>query len=419
MNEIKTDSGKVIKEKDESLYSTHHQVLIVGGGSAGVTVAAQLRKKLKHSDIAIIDPAKDHFYQPLWTLAGVGVVDKEQTHRTMESVIPEGVVLIEDSVTEFKPDRNLLFTKRGSTYSYDYLVVAPGIQIDWDAIPGLSEGIGRNGISSIYSYRYVDYVNRSVQDFKGGTALFTQPNTKFKCGGAPQKIMYMAADTWRKKGLLDKAQVHFTSGGSTIFGVPEIAKALEKPIKRYSIKTHFLHNLREIRPDEKIAVYDIYKNGVVEDEKEMKFDFLHITPPQGAPEFVKKSPLADSEGWVDVDKHTLQHVRYENVFSLGDAGNTPNAKTGAAIRKQSKVVSSNMASMIRKGELDRSVSYDGYGSCPLLTGYGKLILAEFDYNNKMTPSFPINQAKERRSMYHMKKDVLPVLYWQGMLKGRA
>ncbi|MCC5913395.1 MAG: NAD(P)/FAD-dependent oxidoreductase [Balneolaceae bacterium] len=419
MNEIKTDSGKVIKEKDESLYSTHHQVLIVGGGSAGVTVAAQLRKKLKHSDIAIIDPAKDHFYQPLWTLAGVGVVDKEQTHRTMESVIPEGVVLIEDSVTEFKPDRNLLFTKRGSTYSYDYLVVAPGIQIDWDAIPGLSEGIGRNGISSIYSYRYVDYVNRSVQDFKGGTALFTQPNTKFKCGGAPQKIMYMAADTWRKKGLLDKAQVHFTSGGSTIFGVPEIAKALEKPIKRYSIKTHFLHNLREIRPDEKIAVYDIYKNGVVEDEKEMKFDFLHVTPPQGAPEFVKKSLLADSEGWVDVDKHTLQHVRYENVFSLGDAGNTPNAKTGAAIRKQSKVVSSNMASMIRKGELDRSVSYDGYGSCPLLTGYGKLILAEFDYNNKMTPSFPINQAKERRSMYHMKKDVLPVIYWQGMLKGRA
>lgn len=419
MKELKTPSGKVISEKEAHLYASHHQILIIGGGSAGITVAAQLRKKLKHSDIAIIDPAKDHFYQPLWTLAGVGVVTKEETHREMESVIPDGVVHIEDAVTRFVPGQNVVQTRNGDLFSYDILVVAPGIQINWDAIPGLSEGIGTNGISSIYSYRYVDYVYQTIREFNGGTAIFTQPNTKFKCGGAPQKIMYMASDTWKKRGILDRTKVHFTSGGSVIFGVPEIAEALKKPIARYGVETHFLHNLKAIRPDEQVAVFDIYMDGSIVDEKEMKFDMLHVTPPQSAPDFVKNSPLADAEGWMDVDKHTLQHVTYKNVFSLGDAGSTPNAKTGAAIRKQSKVVSANIASLIRDGELDPRASYDGYGSCPLLTGYGKLILAEFDYNNKMTPSFPINQAKERRSMYHMKKDVLPLLYWEGMLKGRA
>lgn len=419
MSDLKTISGKIVKEDKSHMYATHHQVLIVGGGSAGITVAAQLRKKLKHSDIAIIDPSGDHFYQPLWTLAGVGVVSKEETHRKMESVIPKGVVHIEDAVTEFVPDQNIVKTRSGELYSYDMLVVAPGIQINWDAIPGLSEGIGTNGISSIYSYRYVDYVYKTVREFDGGTAIFTQPNTKFKCGGAPQKIMYMASDTWRKKGVLDRTKVHFTSGGSIIFGVPEIAEALKKPLERYGVKTHFLHNLKAIRPDEKVAVYDIYNDGKIVDEKEMTFDLLHVTPPQSAPDFIKKSPIADIEGWVNVEKQTLQHVKWPNIFSLGDAGNTPNAKTGAAIRKQAKVVSDNIVSLIRNGELDPGASYDGYGSCPLLTGYGKLILAEFDYNNKMTPSFPINQAKERRSMYHMKKDILPLLYWEGMLKGRA
>jgi len=231
--------------------------------------------------------------------------------------------------------------------------------------------------------------------------------------------MYMSSDTWRKKGVLKNIDVHFISGGSIIFGVPEIAEALKKPIERYGISTHFSHNLKEIKVEEKIAVYDIYKDEKVVDQKEIKFDMLHVTPPMSAPDFVKNSPLANAEGWVDVHKHTLQHNKYPNVFGLGDAGSTPNAKTGAAVRKQAKVVSGNILSLINKGELDKSQHYNGYGSCPLLTGYGKLILAEFDYDNNMMPSFPINQAKERYSMYVMKKELLPRLYWHGMLKGRA
>lgn len=419
MEDFKISTGKEVKAESSRPYTAHHQIIVVGGGSAGISVAAQLNNKLKNSDIAIIDPSSDHYYQPLWTLAGVGVVEKEETHKPMEEVIPDGTVWIQDAVSGFDPDNQLVMTKKGDHYSYDYLVVAPGIQINWDAIPGLAEGIGTNSICSVYSYRYVDYVKECVTNLKEGKALFTQPMGPFKCGGAPQKIMYMSSDTWRKSGVLDNIDVNFTSGGSVIFGVPEIAEALKKPIERYGISTHFNHNLKEIKANEKIAVYDIYEDEKVVDEKEVKFDMLHVTPPMSAPDFVKSSPIANAEGWVDVHKHTLQHNEYPNVFGLGDAGSTPNAKTGAAVRKQAKVVSSNLISLINKGDLDKSQQYKGYGSCPLLTGYGKLILAEFDYDNNMMPSFPFNQAKERRSMYYLKKDLLPFMYWHGMLKGRA
>jgi sulfide:quinone oxidoreductase len=419
MNTIQTNSGKQLDESKIKPFTHHHQFLIIGGGSAGITVAAQLKKTLSDSDIAIIEPSEIHYYQPMWTFNAAGIFNKEKSKRLMRDVIPSEIAWIKDRATVFHPDQNMVETGCGNFYSYEFLIVAPGIQIDWDAIPGLAENIGTNGICSIYSYRYLDYTEECIKHTKEGTALFTQPNTKFKCGGAPQKIMYLASDTWKRSGDLENINVQFTTAGSVIFGVKEVAEALGPVTDRYGVKPQFLHNLKAIRAKEKIAVYDIYKDGKPVEEKEIKFDMLHVTPPQSAPDFIKKSPLANEEGWVDVNKHTLQHNKYPNVFSLGDAGSTPNAKTGAAVRKQSKVVTGNLISLLRTGALDKNLSYDGYGSCPLITGFGKLILAEFDYNNKLTPSFPINQMKERRSMYIMKKEFLPIMYWQGMLKGRV
>jgi sulfide:quinone oxidoreductase len=419
MANLTTVSGKSVQSEQVKPFAVHHQFLIIGGGSAGITVAAQLQNGLRHPDVAIIDPAETHFYQPMWTFSGAGVIGKENSQKPMEKVIPGNTAHIKDFATGFEPDRNLVLTGSGTQYSYDYLIVAPGIQIDWDAIPGLAEGLGKNELCSIYSYQNLNYVEECIKKMTKGTALFTQPATKFKCGGAPQKIMYLAGDTWRKKGVLENIDIRFTTAGTVIFGVKEIAEALQPVIKRYGVNTDFTHNLKAIKVDEKIAVYDLLKDGKPVDEKEIAFDMLHVTPPMSSPDFIKQSPIADAEGWVDVDKHTLRHNRYPNIFSLGDAGSTPNAKTGAAIRKQSKVVTGNLISMVKNGEIDKSLRYDGYGSCPLITGFGKLILAEFDYDNKMTPSFPINQAKERWSMYHMKKDLLPKMYWYGMLKGRA
>jgi sulfide:quinone oxidoreductase len=419
MMKYQTISGKNVSENTVKPFTVHHQFLIVGGGAGGITVAAQLKKQLLNSDIAIIEPSDVHYYQPMWTFNAAGVFEKEKSKRLMKNVIPSGTAWIKDRVVAFQPELNMVETGNGNFYSYDYLIVAPGIQIDWDAIPGLAENLGTNGICSIYSYRNLDYVEECIKNMNRGTALFTQPNTKFKCGGAPQKIMYLASDIWTRNGNLQNIDVQFTTAGSAIFGVKEVAEALGPVVDRYGVRPQFFHNLKSIKAEEKVAVYEIYKDGNPVDEKEISFDIIHVTPPQSAPDFIKSSPLSNEEGWVNVHKHTLQHTKYPNVFSLGDAGSTPNAKTGAAVRKQSKVVTGNLISLLKTGHLNSKLSYDGYGSCPLITGFGKLILAEFNYDGKITPSFPINQMKERHSMYYMKKDILPLMYWHGMLKGRA
>lgn len=394
--------------------AVRHTVVIVGGGTAGITVAARLLRTSKNLDVAIIEPSAKHYYQPLWTLVGGGVCPKEITERDEASVIPTGATWIQDAVTEFDPEHNAVFTRDGKKVSYDYLVVAPGIQIDWDKVKGLRAAIGKDGVCSNYAYAYVGTTWEFIRHFKGGAALFTMPNTAVKCGGAPQKIMYLADDYFRRSGVRDRARVMFASAQSCIFAVKKYADALNQVIARKSIDTLYQHNLIEVRPQSKEAVFQHLDTNR---EVVLSYDLLHVTPPMSAPDFVKHSPLANAAGWVEVDKCTLQHVRYPNVFGLGDASSLPTSKTGAAIRKQAPVVVKNLlAARHGKPLLTR---YDGYTSCPLVTGYGRLILAEFDYDLQPKETFPFDQGKERLSMYLLKKYGLPALYWHGMLKGRA
>lgn len=401
--------------------SSHHEVLVVGGGSAGISVAARLLQADHPPAVTILDPADSHYYQPLWTLVGGGVVPKEESERTEASVIPAGATWIQDAATGFDPDANTVTTEKNGALTYDYLVVCPGIQINWDGIEGLREGLGTNGICCNYSYEHCDYTWETAQRIaaKPGpvTALFTQPSGAVKCGGAPQKVMYLTADHLRRSGKLDQADVEFFSPGQVIFGVKEFAKTLHQVIDRYGIHTNWGHELVAIRPETQEAVFQVSGGDGAPAEKVIKFDMLHAVPPMSAPDFLAKSPLANEAGWTDVDKHTLQHVRYANVFGLGDAGSTPNSKTGAAIRKQYPVVAENLLAVRGGQALDPG--YHGYASCPLVTGYGRLVLAEFDYDNNVDSSFPFDTTKERYSMYVLKKDLLPNLYWHGMLQGRA
>ncbi|MBO8172865.1 MAG: NAD(P)/FAD-dependent oxidoreductase [Bacillaceae bacterium] len=391
----------------------HHQVVVVGGGTAGITVASQLSRQMSQADIAIIDPATKHYYQPLWTLVGAGVYPKEVTEREEASLIPPGATWIQDAVTEFYPDDNYVVTRGGKQVGYDYLVVAPGIQIDWDEVKGLKDAIGKDGVCSNYAYEYVNKTWEFMKNFKGGQAIFTQPNTPIKCGGAPQKIAYLADDYWRKSGVRDKTHITFALNTPTIFGVKKYADTLEKVIERKGIETLYEHNLIEVRTQSREAVFENLKTG---EEVVRNYDFLHVTPPMSSPDFIKESPLADEGGWVDVDAGTLQHKSYANVFGIGDASNLPTSKTGAAIRKQAPVLVKNLISAI-KGE-PLTAKYDGYTSCPLVTGYKSLVLAEFDYDKNPQESFPFDQSKERYSMYLLKKYALPLFYWKGMLKGK-
>ncbi len=391
-----------------------YRVLIVGGGTAGITVAARLRRAMPSWSVAIVEPSGTHFYQPLWTLVGGGVFPKEVTARPEHSVIPPGVTWLQDAVTELEPERKCVVTRRGRRVVYDFLVVCPGIQLDWGTIPGLQEEIGKDGVCSNYAYDLVDSTWQTLQAFHGGTALFTMPSTPVKCGGAPQKIMYLADDYFRRSGVREKTRVVFATATASIFAVEKYARALERVAERRGIELLFKHNLVEVRPATREAIFERLDTG---ERVAIAYDMMHVTPPMSAPEFIKQSPLASDAGWVDVDKETLRHVRYPNVFALGDASNLPTSKTGAAIRKQAPVLVENLLCAARGEPL--TARYDGYTSCPLVTGYGKLILAEFDYDLRPRETFPFDQSKERLSMYLLKKYGLPALYWHGMLKGRA
>lgn len=417
-----------------------HQILILGGGTAGITTAAQLLRKDASLDVAIVEPSSKHYYQPAWTLVGAGTYDFEDTEKDEKDYIPEKATWIKEYAAKIDPDNNVVELKNGDAIHYDYLIVGVGIQYNWDAIPGLAETIGKNGVCSNYDPKYVNYTYECLKHFEGGNALFTQPATPIKCGGAPQKIMYLAEHYFRKHGKRDKANVIFATPGSVIFGVKKFAKTLNKIIHERDIHDRYFHKLIEVRGDKKEAVYEVTQtdeSGCVTIEEEDKnklqvnvegkthvvipFEMMHLAPPSSAPDFIRESPLAkdDAFGGVEVDKHTLQHVTYPNVFALGDVAATPNAKTGAAVRKQAPVVVQNLLSYIQQNKLAGDKSYNGYSSCPIVTSYGKMVLAEFDYDNEPDPSFPIDTSKERFSMWILKKYLLPWMYWTQMLRGKA
>jgi sulfide:quinone oxidoreductase len=392
--------------------SEHHKILIVGGGTAGISVAHRLMRAIGNVGIAIIEPSEKHYYQPLWTLVGAGVFPKEESERDEYSLIPSGVKWIKERVVDVKPDSNIVKLDSGREISYDYLVMASGLQIDWHKIEGLTEALGKDGVCSNYSYALVGKTWEFISNFAGGTALFTQPNTPVKCGGAPQKIAYLAEDHFNISGIRDRVKMIFASANPGIFSVPKYAATLNKVIERKRINTMFRHDLIAVDGEAKRATFKHLDTG---ETVEVDYDLLHVTPPMSAPDFIKQSALADSAGWVDVNKATLQHNRFANVFSLGDCSNLPTSKTGAAIRKQSPVLVANLISQMRGEPLTKS--YDGYSSCPLVTGYSSLVLAEFDYDLIPQETFPFDQSEERYSMYVFKKDILPQIYWQGMMKG--
>jgi len=397
----------------------HHQIVIVGGGAAGITVAAQLLNQFDF-DIAIVEPSDQHFYQPGWTLVGGGIFQYEDTVRPEADCIPDRATWIQDAVTQFEPEANAILTRDGLRIEYDYLIVCPGIQIDWHKIKGLKEALGQGGVTSNYSREHLCYTWKTIRDFQGGNALFTFPNTPIKCAGAPQKIMYLAESAFRARtGLRDRTQVMFCTAGGNIFGVPVYAKTLEEVIERKGIEMKTYHNLVEIQAADQLAIFEVKTESGVETVS-IPYNMIHVAPPMSAPDFIKHSPLAMPDnplGWVDVDKDTLQHNRYPNIFSLGDASSLPTSKTAAAVRREAPVLVSNLLAVMADRPL--TATYNGYTCCPLVTSYNTAIMAEFGYGGQPMPSFPVDQTKERWDMWLVKRYGLPFLYWNRMLKGAA
>ncbi|XP_012274037.1 sulfide:quinone oxidoreductase, mitochondrial [Orussus abietinus] len=400
--------------------NAHHscKVLVVGGGTGGCTMAAKFARKFKDSSnqVIIVEPSEVHYYQPMFTLIGGGIKHFKSSHRPMASVLPKEAKWIKDSVMSFEPECNKVTTSNGDVIQYDVMIVAMGLQLYWDKIPGLVEGLQNpdSQVCSIYGPDTVSDVFIKIQKTRDGTAVFTFPNTAVKCPGAPQKIAYIAEDFWRKHNMRDKINVVYNTALPVIFGVKRYADELWNVCNKRDITVNLSTNLLELNPDKKEALFQNLKNPG--ETYVQQYSLLHVCPPMGPPEILKAhKSLTNEIGFLTVDAKTLRHNKYLNVYGIGDCTNTPNSKTMAAVASQAKVLYKNILDSLEGKPM--IMVYDGYASCPLVTGYGKCILAEFDYNLQPKETFPIEQNKESFLMYLLKKHFFPFLYWNFMLKG--
>lgn len=411
---------------------SRYQILIIGGGTAGLMVASNLLKKNPKLHMGIIEPSDSHWYQPAWTLVGGGTYNYKKTMRPMKAVIPKDADWIKDEVVSIDGKNSTVSIADGKQITYEYLVIAPGLKLAPSLTEGLEEVLDKGVVCS--NYTDPNHTWQVIKNFNGGTALFIQPPKPYKCGGAPQKIMYLADDYFKKHGIKKNTKVVFASASDIIFSVRKIADTLWKVVNRKRINVKFEHELKKVDGAKQIAWFKVpptfeehnpiqfetlEENGLVG----IKYDMLHVVPVNIPPDFIARSNLGDDKGWVNVDSETLQHMQFPNIFSLGDASNLPTSKTGAAIRKQAPVVVNNILHLIKTRQLGDK-TYDGYTSCPFITGYGKMALAEFDYNKNFMPDpklkrmFIKDSSKEHWRLWILKKYILPYLYWNKMLKGK-
>ncbi|KAJ5225896.1 sulfide quinone reductase [Penicillium chermesinum] len=378
----------------------NHKIVVVGGGSAGLAISHQLLKSGKFAahDIAIVDPAEWHHYQPGWTLVGGGLKDKEELRRPLNQLLDSKLKLYSQSVDTFSPEQNFVTLANGDRLGYDQLIVAPGLTVSPGSIKGLPEALANPDapVSSIFTYDSVSKVFPSIEKLKKGSAIFTQPAGVIKCAGAPQKIMWLALDYWKRAGLYNPANpsssainISFATGLPVMFGVPKYNAALTALQKERGVNALFQHDLVAVEGNK--ATFAL---------------------PNG-------HALANEAGFVDVDEATTRHKKFANVWSAGDASSLPTSKTAAAVTSQAPVLTRNLLQVLEGKQPD--AVYDGYTSCPLVTEYGKVLLAEFKYGPEPKETFGNwfgwDQATPRRAFYHLKKDFFPWVYFNSMVKG--
>ena len=421
------------------------KIVIVGGGSGALMVLSRLRRALSKPDITIIAPNEKHVYQPGQIFVAAGEYEPEDIIFDNTGYIGDDVTWIKDEVATFDPDSNKLTTKKGTIVDYDYLVVATGVQYHYEQIEGLTaDMLGQNGIASVYQSDLAagtaeggtitrDWFNALKEAAKTSKprVICTQPSTPLKCGGAPQKILYLSDDFLKRDKLT--ADFTFATAGEKLFAIPEIEAALGKVQKHYgNITNKFGHELIRIDAEKKLATFhhkyqvqgeydkEFEEFEMIDKEEDvtLEYDFIHITPPTSAVDAVANSLLGwqkgTAAGWLEVDRETLQHRRYKNVFGIGDTCGIPIGKTGGSARHQGPIVVGNLISVMEKKE--PALKFDGYTVCPLKTSYGQIIMAEFNYDG-LAPSFPLDPAEPRWVWWAFDLYMLQPMYRYLMLNG--
>ena len=411
-------AGTATGSSDRRLAPHVYDVVIVGGGAGGLASASSLLRRRGDLDIVVVEPKTHHYYQPGWTMVGAGVFSAPQTERRFTTVLPKQVKWLHTAVAGFEPDEDQIILEDGERLRYKALVVSPGLSLNWHAIEGLADTLGKHGVTSNYTFDTAPYTWECVQQLKEGRAVFSQPPMPIKCAGAPQKAMYLSCDHWQRAGNLSNIDVEFYNAGAALFGVDAYVPALMEYVNHYQAKLNFQQNLVAVDGPAKTAWFSTKDGSGAEQQTAVAFDMLHVAPPQGPLPFLKGSPISNEQGWVEVDQYRLQHPRYHNVFGLGDSCSAPNSKTAAAVRKQAPVVAENLLASLQGRAPTHA--YDGYGSCPLTVERGKVVLAEFGYGGAQLPTFPgwiLDGTRATRLAWFFKERMLPPIYWQLMLRG--
>jgi sulfide:quinone oxidoreductase len=398
--------------------TNHHRVVVVGGGNAGLSVAGRLRRE-GIEDIVVIEPRIHHLYQPLFSHIAGGTAPASMARRPQDQVMPKGVGWIRDRVVDIVPESNTVVLESGEPVTYDHVIVCPGIQHDWDAVPGLTAAMSSPFGASNYELPLAQKASRLLRDVRSGTVVFTQPSEPASFAGAGQKPMYLACDYWRATGRLGDIRVVMVVPGTTIFGIPAIDRELNRKIAEYGIELKTNTELLEVDSENRTVV--VGQAGGADNEV-ISYDVLHAEPPQSAPDWLKATTLAGADNageFVDVDPQTLRHLRYSNVWALGDSAATTNAKSGGALRKQTLTVAKNLAAVLTGWEPQHT--YDGYSVAPFTVSRKTVVFAEFDDKNRQKPTIPFwkGLARERRLTWVFDRHILPWVYWHMILKGRA
>ncbi len=399
------------------------RIVVAGAGAAGLATASRLMRQLDGATVTIVDARKEHYYQPGFTLIGGGLKPQSYVTSTTAEYMPKGIEWIEERIAEFDPDANTVTTEGGKKLPYDYLVVATGLHLDYDSIQGMDTSrLGQDGLGSIYhSPAGAAATWQAMSKFadEGGRGLFLRPNTEMKCAGAPLKYTFITDDYLRRRGNRGKAEITYAANNKALFSVPIVSEKVRMLFRDRGVKVQYDHVMTAIDLGRKVATFK-----TPEGEAEIPYDFINVVPPMRAPMAVRNSPLGWQEGpfaadgWMEVDKATLRHKRYPNVFGVGDIAGVPKGKTAASVKWQVPVALDHLIADL--GGPKATSVYDGYTSCPLITQLGRAMLVEFDYDNNLVPSFPgvIAPLEELWITWVMKTMALKPTYIS-MLRGRA
>lgn len=409
-------------------------IAIIGAGLGGISLSAQLISDLPNAKITLFDADPMLYYQPGFTLIAAGIYDKDDVSYDKKDLINKKVQWVQENVAKLDVESKSLQTTSGATHTYDYLIIATGTTYEFELYKGLSEEIVNDPSTNIASIYTADSAVKARDMLKklaknGGRAIFAEPNTPIKCGGANKKLNFLLEDLARSEGGRDKLEMHLYTGGDSMLSSPVHAKMIEQLYIERDMPYSTRHLLVEVDKERNVAIFEklmpYRENGqdkVAKERVEVPYDYLFVIPKMKTSDFIAQAGLSISKGhtagnWVDVDKYTLQHKKYPYIFAIGDCAGIPKGKTGASIRKQYPVVAKNLIAHLQGQNLE--AKFNGYTACPLLTGYGKAVMVEFNYEgaDPMLPCF--GATRESWMNWFIKVYLMKPMVMQGMIYARA